>query len=121
LGNGVTAETLPGPLDDAFLSDDLYDVTSGRSIIGYQVQADGSLTSLNLNVTVPAGSRGLVALTSGTQPVPEPSSLLVLATGLLFAAGVLGTDRVRRRRNGNRGMRVEIVEQRRSGGLTEQQ
>jgi 6-phosphogluconolactonase len=93
LGNGVTAETPPGPLDDAFLSGDLYDVTSGGSIVGFQVQADGSLTSLNLNVTVPAGSRGLVALA-----VPEPSSLLVLATGLLLAAGVLETDRVRRRR-----------------------
>jgi hypothetical protein len=40
----------------------MYDVTTaGGSIIGYQVRADGSLTSLNLNVTVPAGSRGLVA------------------------------------------------------------
>ena len=63
LGNGVTAQTPPGPLDDAFARNGryLYDVTAGGSIIGYQVQADGSLTSLNLTVTVPAGSRGLVA------------------------------------------------------------
>ena len=63
LGNGVTAQTPPGPLDNAFTRNGryLYDVTAGGSIIGYQVRADGSLTSLNLNVTVPAGSRGLVA------------------------------------------------------------
>jgi 6-phosphogluconolactonase len=63
LGNGVTARTPTGPLDDAFSRKGryLYDVTAGGSIIGYQVQADGSLVSLNLNVTVPAGSRGLVA------------------------------------------------------------
>src|SRR5271163_3802135 len=47
----------PGPLDNAFTLNGhfLYDVTSGGSIIGYQVQADGSLISLNLNLTVPAG------------------------------------------------------------------
>ncbi len=63
LGNGVTAQTPRGPLDNAFTWNGryLYDVTAGGSIIGYQVQADGSLISLNLNVTVPAGSRGLVA------------------------------------------------------------
>ena len=63
LGDGVTAQTVPNPLDNAFTRDGryLYDVTGGGSIIGYQAQADGSLTSLNLNVTVPAGSRGLVA------------------------------------------------------------
>src|SRR5277367_3885522 len=79
LGNGVTAATPPGPLDDAFLDGDLFDVTSGGSIIGFQQQADGALTPLDLSATVPAGSRGLVALA-----VPEPSSLLVLATGLLL-------------------------------------
>ena len=63
MGNGVTAQTVGGPLDNAFTWNGryLYDVTAGGSIIGYQVQADGSLTSLNLTVTVPAGSRGLVA------------------------------------------------------------
>jgi 6-phosphogluconolactonase len=63
LGNGVTAATVPGPLDNAFTRNGryLYDVTAGGSIIGYQVEADGSLTPLNLAVTVPPGSRGLVA------------------------------------------------------------
>jgi hypothetical protein len=69
LGSGVTAQTPPGPLDDAFLDGDLFDVTSGGSIIGFQVQADGALTSLDLSATVPAGSRGLVAIA-----VPEPST-----------------------------------------------
>jgi len=63
LGNGVTAQTPPGPLDNAFTLNGryLYDVTSGGSIIGYRVQADGSLIPLDLNATIPAGSRGLVA------------------------------------------------------------
>jgi 6-phosphogluconolactonase (cycloisomerase 2 family) len=63
LGDGVTAATVRGPLDNAFTRNGryLYDVTAGGSIIGYQVEADGSLTSLNLTVTVPPGSRGLVA------------------------------------------------------------
>jgi DNA-binding beta-propeller fold protein YncE len=63
LGNGVTAQTAAGPLDNAFTRDGryLYDVTAGGTITGFRVQADGSLTSLNLTTTVPAGSRGLVA------------------------------------------------------------
>jgi 6-phosphogluconolactonase len=63
LGNGVTAQTPLAPLDNAFTWNGryMYVVTGGGSIIGYQVQADGSLTSLNLTVIVPAGSRGLVA------------------------------------------------------------
>ncbi|MFZ2106996.1 MAG: beta-propeller fold lactonase family protein [Roseiarcus sp.] len=63
LGNGVTAQTPTGPLDNAITANGryLYDVTSGGSIIGFLVRADGALTSLDLNVTVPAGSRGLVA------------------------------------------------------------
>jgi 6-phosphogluconolactonase len=63
LGNGVTAQTPRAPLDNALTRNGryMYIVTGGGSIIGYQVQADGSLTSLNLTVTVPAGSRGLVA------------------------------------------------------------
>jgi hypothetical protein len=39
----------------------MYDVTGGGLISGYQVEADGSLTPLNLPVAVPSGSRGLVA------------------------------------------------------------
>ena len=63
LGNGVTAQTPTGPLDNAITANGryLYDVTSGGSIIGFLVRADGALTSLDLSVTVPAGSRGLVA------------------------------------------------------------
>jgi 6-phosphogluconolactonase (cycloisomerase 2 family) len=63
LGDGVTAQTPSGPLDDAFTRNGryLYDVTESGSIIGYQVQVDGSLISLNLTVAVPSGSRGLVA------------------------------------------------------------
>jgi 6-phosphogluconolactonase len=62
LGNGVTAQTSRGPLDDAFSRDGryLYDVTATGAILGFKVQADGSLTSLGLTATVPAGSRGLV-------------------------------------------------------------
>jgi 6-phosphogluconolactonase len=63
LGNGVTAQTTRGPLDNAFSRDGryLYDVTATGAILGFKVQADGSLTSLGLTVTAPAGSRGLVA------------------------------------------------------------
>ncbi|MGB8542862.1 MAG: beta-propeller fold lactonase family protein [Candidatus Acidiferrales bacterium] len=62
LGNGVTAQTAAGPLDNAFTRDGryLYDVTAGGTIAGFQVHDDGSLTSLNLSATVPPGSRGLV-------------------------------------------------------------
>ena len=81
LGNGVTAQTQPGPLDDAFIGGDLYDVTSGGSIIGYQVQADGLLTSLDLSVTIPAGSRGLVAIA-----VPEPSTWAMMLLGFVGLA-----------------------------------
>ena len=81
---GVTALTPPGPLDDAFLDGDLFDVTSSGSIIGYQVQADGALTSLGFSVTVPAGSRGLVAIA-----VPEPSTWAMMLLGFVGLA-VLG-------------------------------
>jgi hypothetical protein len=39
----------------------MYDVTGSGLISGYQVEADGSLTLLNLTAAVPVGSRGLVA------------------------------------------------------------
>ena len=62
LGNGVTAQTANAPLDNAFTRNGRYMYVVTRSeIIGYQVEADGSLTPLNLPVTVPPGSRGLVA------------------------------------------------------------
>ena len=63
LGNGVAAQTASGTLDNAFTRNGrvMYDVTAGGSILGHQVEADGSLTPLNLPVTVPPGSRGLVA------------------------------------------------------------
>lgn len=64
LGNGVTAQTASAPLDNAFTRNGrfMYDVTGGGLISGYQVEADGSLTPLYLPpVTVPPGSRGLVA------------------------------------------------------------
>ena len=62
LGNGVTAQTPPAlSITPSANGRYLYDVTSGGSIIGFLVRADGALTSLDLNVTVPAGSRGLVA------------------------------------------------------------
>ena len=63
LGNGVTAQTTNAPLDNAFTRNGrfMYDVTGGGLISGYQVEADGSLTPLNLPAAVPAGSRGLVA------------------------------------------------------------
>jgi 6-phosphogluconolactonase (cycloisomerase 2 family) len=89
LGNGVTAETQPGPLDVAFLDGDLFDVTSGGSIIGFQVQADGALTSLDLSATVPAGSRGLVAIA-----VPEPSTWAMMLLGFAGLAA-LGARKVR--------------------------
>ena len=62
LGNGVTAQTASAPLDNAFTRNGryMYNVHGGGSIFGYQVEADGSLTLLNLNATVPSGSRGLV-------------------------------------------------------------
>jgi 6-phosphogluconolactonase (cycloisomerase 2 family) len=91
LGDGITAETPNGPLDDAFLSGDLYDVTSGGSIAGFQVQADGALTSLNLDAVVPAGSRGLVAIA-----VPEPATWALLVIG----AGAMGGALRSRRRIG---------------------
>ena len=63
LGDGVTAQTANAPLDNAFTRNGryLYDVTGGGLIFGYQVEADGSLTPLNVTATVPPGSRGLVA------------------------------------------------------------
>lgn len=63
LGNGVTAQTASAPLDNALTRNGryMYDVTGGGLIFGYQVEADGSLTPLNLPAAVPAGSRGLVA------------------------------------------------------------
>ena len=84
LGNGVTAQTPPGPLDDAFLDGDLFDITSGGSIVGFQAQADGALSSLDLSATAPAGSRGLVAIA-----VPETSTwamMLIGFAGLSYAA-----------------------------------
>jgi 6-phosphogluconolactonase (cycloisomerase 2 family) len=63
LGNGNSATTVPNPLDNDFTRNGrfMYVVTGSGSIIGYQVQADGSLTALTLNATVPSGARGLVA------------------------------------------------------------
>ena len=63
LGNGVAAQTVPHPLDNAITRDGryMYVVTGSNTIIGYQVQADGSLTSLNLTAVIPSDSRGLVA------------------------------------------------------------
>ena len=89
LGNGVTAQESPGILDDAFLDGDLYDVTSGGSIIGFQQQADGSLTPLDLSATVPFGSRGLVAIA-----VPEPSTWAMMLLGFVGLAA-LGARKVR--------------------------
>jgi 6-phosphogluconolactonase (cycloisomerase 2 family) len=58
LGNGVTAQTTAGPIDNAFSRDGryLYNVTSSGAILGFKVQADGSLTSLGLTAAAPAGS-----------------------------------------------------------------
>jgi 6-phosphogluconolactonase (cycloisomerase 2 family) len=63
LGNGVTAATVPHPLDNAFTRNGrfMYDVTGSSVILGYQVEADGSLTPLNLTATIPSVARGLVA------------------------------------------------------------
>jgi 6-phosphogluconolactonase len=66
LGNGNAASTPPHPLDNAFTPDGrfMYVVTAAQ-MIGYQVNADGSLTSLNLNPTATAltsSTRGLVVL-----------------------------------------------------------
>jgi 6-phosphogluconolactonase len=83
LGDGVTAQTPPGPLDDAFLDGDLFDVTSGGSIVGFQVQADGALTSLDLSAIAPAGSRGLVAIA-----VPEPSTWAMILLGFAGLAAL---------------------------------
>jgi 6-phosphogluconolactonase len=73
---GVTATTPPGPLDDAFLDGDLFDVTSGGSIVGFQQQADGALTPLALSAIAPAGSRGLVAIAA-----PESSTWAMMLLG----------------------------------------
>jgi hypothetical protein len=94
LGNGVTGLTPPGPLDNAFLDGDLFDVTSGDvtsggSIIGFQQQADGSLTPLDLSATVPFGSRGLVAIAA-----PEPSTWAMMLLGFVGLAA-LGARKVR--------------------------
>ena len=63
LGNGVTATTGPNPLDIAFSRDSryLYNVSGAGALIGFQVNGDGSLTSLGQVTSVPATSRGLVA------------------------------------------------------------
>ncbi|MGB8539123.1 MAG: beta-propeller fold lactonase family protein [Acidobacteriaceae bacterium] len=63
LGNGVTATTGAHPLDIAFTADSqyLYNVSGAGALIGFRVNADGSLTSLGQVTTVPATSRGLVA------------------------------------------------------------
>jgi hypothetical protein len=62
LGNGVAGQTVAGPLDNAFTRNGRYMYVVTRSeIIGYQVEADGSLTPLNLTAAIPSGSRGLVA------------------------------------------------------------
>lgn len=63
LGNGVTAQTGRSPLDLAFTRNSryLYVVSGAGALIGYRVQADGSLTPLNQVTAVPATSRGLVA------------------------------------------------------------
>jgi 6-phosphogluconolactonase len=63
LGNGVTAQTGPHPLDLAFTRDSryLYNVSGAGTLVGYRVQADGSLTPLKQVTAVPATSRGLVA------------------------------------------------------------
>ena len=89
LGNGVTAATPAGPLDDAFLDGDLFDVTSGGSIIGFQQQADGALTPLDLSAIAPAGSRGLVAIA-----VPEASTWAMMLLGFVGLAA-LGARKVR--------------------------
>jgi 6-phosphogluconolactonase (cycloisomerase 2 family) len=63
LGNGITAQTGPAPLDIAFTRDSryLYNVSGGGALVGFQVQSDGSLTPLTQVTTVPTSSRGLVA------------------------------------------------------------
>ena len=63
LGNGITAQTGPAPLDIAFTRDSryLYNVSGGGALIGFQVQSDGSLTPLTHVTSVPTSSRGLVA------------------------------------------------------------
>ena len=63
LGNGITAQTGPAPLDIAFTRDSryLYNVSGAGALVGFQVQSDGSLTPLTQVTTVPASSRGLVA------------------------------------------------------------
>ena len=91
LGNGVTALTTAGPLDNAFSRDGRTCSTSqsSGSIVGFQVQADGALTSLGLNLTVPAGSRGLVAIAA-----PEPSTWAMMLLGFVGLAA-LGARKVR--------------------------
>lgn len=63
LGNGVTATTGPRPLDIAFTRNSryLYNVSGAGALIGFRVNADGSLTSLGQVTQVPATSRGLIA------------------------------------------------------------
>lgn len=63
LGNGITAQTGPAPLDIAFTRDSqyLYNVSGGGALIGFRVQSDGSLTPLTQVTPVPTSSRGLVA------------------------------------------------------------
>ncbi len=89
LGDGVTAQTPPGPLDDAFLDGDLFDVTSSGSIIGFQQQADGALTPLDFSALAPAGSRGLVAIAA-----PELSTWAMMLLGFVGLAA-LGARKVR--------------------------
>jgi 6-phosphogluconolactonase len=90
LGNGVTGLTPAGPLDDAFLDGDLFDVTSGGSIIGFQQQADGALTPLALSAIAPAGSRGLVAIA-----VPEVSTWAMMLLGFAGLAALGGARSLR--------------------------
>ena len=72
LGNGVTAQTASAPLDNALTRNGrfMYDVTGGGLISGYQVEADGSLTPLDLPVTVPPAPEGW----SRNRSLKEPSA-----------------------------------------------
>ena len=83
LGDGVAAETPPGPLDEALAGGDLYDLASGGSIVGYQLQSDGALAPLDFSATAPAGSRGLVAIAA-----PEPSTWAMMLLGFVGLAAL---------------------------------